>query len=161
MSASAPPRFTATVGSTCTPSSAAKLRHVDVHAAPFRDVHAIQRQHRGQSQALHFQREAQADGQVHGVDHADHEVRSGFAGHAAQQHVARDGLVQGGGIQRVGARQVEHAQRLAVGGLPLAFAAFDRDARVVSHLLAAAGEAVEQRGLAAVRHADQRDAQRR
>ena len=43
----------------------------------------------------------------------------------------------------------------------LAFAALDGHARVVSDLLAAAGQAVEQRGLAAVGHADERDAQRR
>ena len=36
MSASAPPRFTAMVGSTGTPSSVDEARHVDVHAAPSR-----------------------------------------------------------------------------------------------------------------------------
>ena len=63
------------------------------------------------------------------------------------------------GLEAVGAGQVEHPQRAAIGGGAFALAPFDRDARVVSHLLAAAGQAVEQRGLAAVRHADQRDAQ--
>ena len=63
------------------------------------------------------------------------------------------------GLEAVGARQIENAQRASVGGGAFAFAAFDGDARVVSDLLAAAGEAVEECGLAAIGDADQRDAQ--
>ena len=65
------------------------------------------------------------------------------------------------GLEAVGARQIENAQRAAVRRGAFAFAAFDGDARVVSDLLAAAGESIEERGLAAIGNADQRDAQRR
>ncbi len=75
---------------------------------------------------------------------------------AAVQHVAGDALVGRARMQAVGARQVEHAQRLAGGGVQPAFLALDGDAGVVGDLLAAAGQQVEQRGLAAVRVADQR-----
>jgi hypothetical protein len=124
------------------------------------DVHAIERQHHGQSQPLHLERQPQADGQVHGVDHAHHQFRRGRVGQAAEQHVTGDGLVERGRIEAVGARQVEHAHAAAVRRGALALAPLDRDTRVVSDLLAAAGQAVEQRGLAAIGNADQRDAQR-
>ncbi len=111
MSASAPPRFTATVGSTGMPSSSRQPRDVDLHAAAPRHVHAIQRHHHRQAHALHFERQPQADRQVDRIDHAHHESRRRRIGHAAQQHVARDGLVERGRLETVGAGQIEHAQR--------------------------------------------------
>ena len=132
-----------------------------MHAALRGDIHAVERQHHGQAEALHFEREAQADRQVHRVDHAHHEFGRRRVRDAAQQDVARDGFVERRRAQAVGARQIEDAQRASVGGGALAFAALDGDARVVSDLLAAAGQAIEERGLAAIGNADQRDAQRR
>ena len=92
-----------------------------------------------------------------------HTTSSGAGASATrpEQHIARDGFVERRRVQAVGARQIEDAQHAAVGRGAFAFAAFDRDARVVSDLLAAAGQAVEQRGLAAIGNADERDAQRR
>jgi hypothetical protein len=46
-----------------------------------------------------FQGQSQTDGQVHRVDHADHEIRRRLAGDPPEQHVARDRLVERGGIQ--------------------------------------------------------------
>ena len=118
-------------------------RHIDLHAATPRHVHAIQRQDHRDPQAFHLQRQSQADRQVHGVDDADDEARGRRVGHAPEQHVARDGLIESGGSQAVGAGQIEHAQRASVRGDTFALAAFHGDTRVVSHLLAAAGQAIE------------------
>src|SRR5512143_4265975 len=60
-------------------------------------------------------------------------------------------------MEAVGAGQVEHAQVLAGRGDELAFLALDRHAGVVGDLLVAAGEPVEERGLAAVGVAYQRE----
>ncbi len=98
---------------------------------------------------------------MHRVDHAHHESGSGSVRDAAQQDVARDGLIERGRSEAVGPGKVEDAQRPTVVRRPFAFAPFDRDAGVVSHLLAAARQAVEQCGLAAIGDADQRNAQRR
>ena len=78
------------------------------------DVHAIERQHHGQPETLHLEREAQADGQMHRVDHAHHELGRRRIRDAAQQHVARDGFVERGRTQAVGARQIEDAQHASV-----------------------------------------------
>ena len=115
MSASAPPRFTATVGSTGHAELGGEARHVDMHAAAGGDIHAVERQHHRQAESLHLEREAQADGQMHRVDDAHHEFGSRRVGDAAQQHIARDGFVERRRTQAVGARQIEDAQRASVG----------------------------------------------
>ena len=61
-------------------------------------------------------------------------------------------------MQAVGTRQIQQAQSLAGCGSETPFLALDGHARVVRDFLLAAGEAIEQRGLAAVRVADQGDA---
>ena len=58
-------------------------------------------------------------------------------------------------MQAVSAGQVEHPQGLAGWRDKLAFLALDGDAGVVGHLLATAGQQIEQRRLAAVRIAHQ------
>ena len=58
---------------------------------------------------------------MHRVDHADDEARRRRIGHAAQQHVTGDGLVERGRLEAVGARQIENAQHLSIGGGALAF----------------------------------------
>ena len=138
-----------------------EARHVDMHMTAGGNIHAVERQHHRQAESLHLEREAQANGQVHRVDDAHHELGSRRVGDAPEQHIARDGFVERRRAQAVGARQIENAQRASVGRGALAFAAFDGDARVVSDLLAAAREAIEECGLAAIGNADQRDAQRR
>ena len=81
---------------------------------------------------------------------------AGSRGMPAQHDVARDRFIQGRGFQAVGARQVHHpVDAPAVRADEAAFLALDGHARVVRDLLAAAGQAVEQRGLAAIGHADQ------
>ena len=58
-------------------------------------------------------------------------------------------------MEAVGARQVEHRVVLARRRVEAAFLALDGDAGVIGDFLPAAGEQVEQRGLAAIRVADQ------
>ncbi len=138
-----------------------EARHVDMHVTARGDIHAVERQHHRQTESFHLEREAQADGKVHRVDDAHHELRDRRVGDAPEQHVARDGFVERRRIQAVRARQIENAQRASVRRGAFAFAAFDGDTRVVSDLLAAARESVEERGLAAIGNSDERDAQRR
>ena len=133
------------------------LRGVDGDAALFGDVDHVQRQHHRQAEALDFEHQAQVQAQVGGVDDADDGVGRLLAVAQAGHHVARDRFVGRGGGQAVGARQVEHAEGAAGRRGEAAFLAFDGDAGVVGDLLARAGQAVEQRGLAAVRIAQQGD----
>ena len=78
----------------------------------------------------------------------------------AEHDIARDRFVEARGFEAVGAGQIEHAVSAAADGADeAAFLALDGDAGVVRDLLAAAGQPVEQRGLAAVGIADQREAE--
>jgi hypothetical protein len=138
-----------------------QARHIYVYATFLRDVHAIESQHHRQTETFHFEREPQPDGHVHGVHDAHHELGRRCVGHATQQHVASDGFIERGRAQAVRAGQVEDSQHPPVQRDAFALAPFHGHAWVVSNLLAAAGQAVEKRGLAAVGHADQRDSQRR
>src|SRR5213076_3223740 len=61
-------------------------------------------------------------------------------------------------LEAVGAGQVDDAEDTAAARTDQsAFLAFDRDARVIGDLLAAARQTVEERGLAAVGDADERE----
>ncbi len=76
---------------------------------------------------------------------------------APKDDVPGDGLIQGGGLQAIGARKVQEPIGPAAGGAnETAFLALHGHAGVVGHLLTAAGEAVEQRRLAAVGNPDER-----
>ena len=90
---------------------------------------------------------------------SEKQVRARLAGTLPHADFPRDGLVKAGRVQAVGARQIEDADRAAGGGRKYAFLALDGHAGIVGHLLAAAGQAVEQRGLAAVGITYQRNAQ--
>ncbi len=126
-----------------------------------RRIHHVDRQHHRPAELAHFQREAQVQAQVGGIDHADQHVGRRLAGIEAAAQVAGDRFVQAGGMQAVGARQVQQRVAAARRRVEAAFLALDGDAGVVGDLLPAAGQQVEQRGLAAVGIADQREAQRR
>jgi len=136
-----------------------EFRHVDDDAAATRRVHHVEREHHRPAQPLDLEHEAQVQAQVGGIGHADDEVGRRLAGVVAFQHVAGDALVRAGRVEAVGAGQVEHVQHAAGRRGETAFLALDGDAGVVGHLLPAAGELVEQRGLATVRIADQGNTQ--
>ncbi len=73
--------------------------------------------------------------------------------------VACDRLVGAQRVEAVGAGQIQHAELSARGGAHQAFLALHGHAGIVGHLLAAAGQQVEQGGLAAVGVAEQGDMQ--
>jgi hypothetical protein len=123
---------------------------VDADAARLGPVGHVQRHHARQPEALHASTRRRLRRKVGGIDHAHHEIRALLALGTAGQHIAGHALVGRARMQAVRARQVEHPQRLAGGGGQAPFLALDRHAGVVGHLLAAAGEQVEQRRLAAV-----------
>ena len=134
--------------------------HIDFDAASTGSVHHVQGQYGGATQRQHFEHEAQMQAQVRGVDHAHDHLGNRFARIGAVQDVVRDLLVETGGREAVGAGQVEHADRCARGRDERAFLALDGDAGIVGDLLARAGQAIEECGLAAVGVADEGDAER-
>ena len=135
--------------------------HVDDDAALACGIHHVQRQHHRPAEALDLEHEAQMQAQVGRVGHADDQVRHRLAGKVPGADVAGDLFVGTVRLEAVGAGQIENLQHPARGRREAAFLALHRDAGVVRHLLAAAGELVEQRGLAAVRVPDQGNAQGR
>src|SRR5205085_3119859 len=91
------------------------------------------------------------------ADDGDDHVGRGHALHAAREDVTSDLLVDGGGVEAVEAGEVYEARgRLFSFECPQTFLALDRDARVVSDLLAETGERVEEAGLTRVGVAGQR-----
>jgi hypothetical protein len=134
---------------------ALQQRAVDGDALAARGIAHVQRHHHGQAHGARLQHHAQAQLQLGGIDHADQQVGRGLARALAGDHVARHGLIGTQGVEAVGARQVQHAHGLARGRGEHALLALDRDPGVIGHLLAAAGQQVEQGGLAAVGMAQQ------
>ena len=124
-----------------------------------RHVAHVQRDDHRPADPLQLEHQPQVQAQVGGVDDADQQVRRRLAGMPAQHDVARDRFVEARGFEAVGAGQVEQAVgRGRSGADEAALLALDGDARVVRDFLAAAGEAIEEGGLAAVGHADEREA---
>src|SRR2546430_11204863 len=79
----------------------------------------------------------------------------------AEQDVEGYGLVGTHGLQAVGAWQVHHFNRPAVGQGQPARMAFDRHARIIADLLARAGQSVEQRALSGIGTAGDGDERKR
>jgi hypothetical protein len=132
--------------------------HVDRQALRARHVGHVQCDQHRAAQAPEFEHQPQVHAQVGGVDHGDDRVGGVFARSPAFDHLERDLLVWRGRVQAVGAGQVDHRDAGAVAQRGGAHLALHRDAGVVGDLLSGAGEQVEQRRLAAVRVAHQRDA---
>ena len=132
-------------------------RDVDLDAAPLREIEHVEHQHHRAPGALELEHEAQREPQVGGVGDAQQEIGHALAGEPPKHHVAGDLLVGAAAAQRIGAGQVDQVDAAAGRGEQQAGLALDRDARIVRDLLPAAGERIEQRGLAAVRRADQRE----
>ena len=132
---------------------------VDVDALALGDVDHVQRQHHRLAGLFQLQQQAQHQAQVGGVGHGHQQVRRAFPGALAEHDVAGDFLVGTARAQGIGARQVQHRHPPPGGRGEEAFLALHRDAGVVGDLGPAAGEGVEQGGLAAVGIADQGDPQ--
>ena len=161
-SARAPSRRTATVSTTGTPSSRCSGCDVDADAAT-RARHpscSAPAASAGPAGATSSTKRRCRRRLVASTTQTSRSGR-GSPGMKPRQQVAGDRFVGAGGVEAVGAGQVEHAHAGGRRACEAAFLALDGDAGVVGDLLATAGERVEQRGLAAVRVADQGDARDR
>src|SRR5207302_1368436 len=137
-------------------------RAVERVAALRGEVAHVEGDDHGPTQALQLQDQAQVEAQVGRVDHAHQQVGRGLGRVPAEHDVAGDGLIECGRLEAVGAGQVDDAEGTAAARTDQsAFLAFDRDARVIGHLLAAARQTVEERSLAAVGDADEREGELR
>jgi hypothetical protein len=137
-----------------TSEHAAQRVDVDRDALAFGDVDHVQRDHRRHPHLDQLEGEVQMPFEIRGVEHVDDDVDV-----AAQDRVAGDELIGGGGVERVGARKVDEGEPRPV-EVVAADLAFDGHARPVAGLLTDTGEGVEQRGLAGVRVPCERDRQR-
>ena len=95
--------------------------------------------------------------EIGGIDDHDQRVGQALAVLRAGDDIARDAFVGGGGLQAVRAGQVDQFDRPPVvehqpPDLPL-----DRDAGIIADLLARTGQRIEQRALAGIGIADQRN----
>ena len=128
---------------------------VDSDAAAGRDVEHVEHEDHRPAGALELQQQADGQAQIGRIRHAQHEVGHDLAGGLAEHEVAGDLLVRAAAAQRIGAGQVDHGDLAAQRRDEEAFLALDGDAGIVRDLLPAAGQRIEQRGLAAVWRADQ------
>ena len=156
-SASMPPRRTATDSTTGTPSS--RDRRSTSIAMPRLRAMSIMLSDSITGRPTRFSSSASRSASRRLEASATQTIRSGATSlcEAAQHDVARDLLVGRARAQGIGAGQVDHLDRPAGRRGERADLLLDRDAGIVGDLLAAAGQGVEQRGLAAVGIADERD----
>jgi hypothetical protein len=126
-------------------------------AALAREIAHVEREQQRHAEPLECEHQAQVLTEIRGVGNADDCVGFRFAVATAEQHVGGHLFVGRRGLEAIEAGQIENADAFAGWRDRDAFLALDCHARVVRDLLAAAGEQVEERGLAAVRIADQRD----
>ena len=134
--------------------------HID--AQPTRPGHVghVECHQHGSPQTLEFEHQTQVHAQVGGIGDGHQQIGHVFPSATAFEHLQRHLFVGGGGVQAVGAGQVDHGDMAAIFQLGVADFALDRHARVVGHFLAGAGQQVEQRSFAAIRVADQGHTQR-
>jgi len=125
----------------------------DVHLQPSCSGHVahVERQYERTTEFDQLRRQVEVPFEVGSVDDVDHEIRLYF-----EYEVSGDEFFDRVGGQAVGAGQVHDAYgdiAVSAGALPL----LDGGAGIVGHLLACAGEVVEDGALAGVRVADERD----
>ena len=152
-----PPRRTAVEVTTGTPSSADSLSRS--MSMPRRRAMSIMLSTSsiGRPTCFSSMHEAERDAQVGGVGDAEQQVGRLLRWRPPEHDVAGDLLVGAAPAQRIGAGQIDQIDAMAGRRLEHAGFALDGDARIVGDLLPAAGQRIEQRGLAAVRRADQRE----
>ena len=131
-------------------------RDADREPRPGGKVHHVEDQDDGPAEVQHLVDKVEVPLEVRRIDDAEDPVGLGRVRPAAEEHVARHGLVRGARGQRIGPGQVDDRDRLAVLRIERAHLLLHRDPGVVPDLLLQAGERVEERALAAVRVADDR-----
>ena len=130
---------------------------VDADAPRLGGIHHVERQNHRAADLEHLQREVEIAVEVGRVHHEDDQVGRRGVGLQAQQHVAHDDLVGRPGTQAVAAGQVEQLDAASGGERADPELLLHRDARVVGDLLPQSRERVEQRRLARIRVAEDRD----
>ena len=130
---------------------------IDAGAVTFGQIDHVERHQHRQAEPAQFENEAQMVAQIGGIDDRDDRIEALFTRQHAQHGIAGDGFVGRSRRQAVGAGQVDQFGSAAIGQRQAPGLAFDGDARIIADLLAAAGQRVEQAGLAGIGIADQRD----
>ncbi len=97
-----------------------------------------------------LQRKAKVVVEVRGVENDHQRIGLTLALLLAEQHVAGDRLVRAGGVEAIGAWEVDELDRPSVGQRQPPGMALDGHTGVVADLLARAGKRVEQRALAGI-----------
>ena len=121
------------------------------------EVDHVERDDGRQPERDQLEREAEVIVEVRGIDHDDHRIGPPLARLLADQHVARHRFVGAGGVEAVGAGQIDQFDRAAVGERQPPRLPLDRDPGIIADLLPRAGQRVEQRALAGIGVADQRN----
>jgi hypothetical protein len=139
--------------------AAAQRRQVELAAARLHLVDHGQHQQRGEPALERLVHEPEPAPQRGRIGHDQQRIGKRLAGDGPVQHPLHHLLVRRLSLERVGSRQVEDRDRAA--------SAFERpaaplhgDAGIVADAGGRAGERVEERRLARIRRADQRDANR-
>ena len=104
----------------------------------------------GRPSSISCSAEAQVVVEVRCIDDDHQRVGLALALLLAEQDVARDRFVGAGRLEAVGAGQIDHLDRPAVGQRQPARMALDRHAGIIADFLAGAGQRVEQRALAGI-----------
>ncbi len=130
---------------------------IERQAVTLGEVDHVERHDDRHPQRLQLKDEAQVVVEIARVDDDEQRVGPPLARQLSEHHVARHALVGARRIEAVGAGQVDEFGRAPVGKRQTAGMPLDRDAGIVAHLLPRASEGVEQRRLAGIGIADQRD----
>src|SRR5205085_2043374 len=134
-----------------------KRHGIDVEAVAAGEVDHVERHHRRRAECDQLQSEAKVIVEIAGVEDDQKRVGQPLALLLAQEDVAGHLLIRAGGIETVGAGEVDQLDRPAVGKIEAARLPLDGDARIITDLLSRPGQHVEQGALAGIGIADHRD----
>src|SRR5207302_11363524 len=138
---------------------ALERRAVEPVTALLSDIAHVQRDHHRPPDTFQIKHQPQVEPQVRRINDANETARWRFCSVPSEHHVPSDRLIQCGGFEAVGSRQVNYAVDAASARpYEASLLALHRHAGVIGDLLPAAGEAVEEGGLAAVGNPDERQA---
>ena len=123
---------------------------VELEPVALGEVDHVERDDGRQAELDQLQREAEVVVEVGRVEDDHQRVGLALALLPAEQDVAGDRFVGARRIEAVGAGQVDHLDRAAVGQHQPARMPLDGDAGIIADLLARAGQRIEQRALAGI-----------
>jgi hypothetical protein len=136
---------------------AGERERVQLAAAILHLIGHVEQHQRGQPDGEDRRGQHELPVHVGGVEHQQDAVGLGHTGHLAGEHVDGNAGIFGVSRERVDAGQIDQGEVAAADRLHAAGVVLHSDARVVGDLLAHAGEAIEEGGLAGVRRTDEGD----